>query len=280
MKEIIFSTKLDGLIGVTSSLHENNQLLKDTSLYKIIWITEGEVTIEIDHVITILHKDEIVTLTPLHQIKFISINGEYTTLLFNSNFYCIYGHDNEVSCNGFLFHGSSNVAMLQLSDADTITLNSIIHQFCDESSRNDDFQEEMLRMLLKHFIIACTRMARQHYKISNDNISRFDIIRQFYILVDTHYKEKKQVQDYASMLYKSPKTLTNIFSEYKLTSPLRVIHERIYSEACRLLLNTEKSAKEISDILGFEDIATFSRFFKKMSGDSISDYRKRVKTEH
>ena len=40
-----------------------------------------------------------------------------------------------------------------------------------------------------------------------------------------------------------------------------------------------KSAKEISEILGFEDLATFSRFFKKMNKESLSEYRKREKRE-
>jgi len=76
------------------------------------------------------------------------------------------------------------------------------------------------------------------------------------------------------MLFRSPKTLSNLFASYDLPSPLRLIHERVEAEAKRLLLYTDKSAKEISEILGFEDLATFSRFFKKMSGKSISDFRK------
>lgn len=36
-----------------------------------------------------------------------------------------------------------------------------------------------------------------------------------------------------------------------------------------------KNAKEIADILGFEDLSAFSRFFKNMTGESISTYRKR-----
>ena len=66
-----------------------------------------------------------------------------------------------------------------------------------------------------------------------------------------------------TMLHKSPKTLSNIFSTCKLPSPLRVIHERVEAEAKRLLLYSNKSAKEIADILGFEDQASFSRFFQK-----------------
>ena len=151
--------------------------------------------------------------------------------------------------------------------------------FRQESVIHDNLQEEMLRIVLKRFIITCTRIARQRFGVGQEKEKTFDIIRQYYVLVDRHFKEKKQVQDYADILCRSPKTLSNLFSTCGLPSPLRVIHDRIEAEAMRLLLYTHKSAKEISSILGFEDLSAFSRFFKKMTGESVSDYRKRVKRE-
>ena len=56
------------------------------------------------------------------------------------------------------------------------------------------------------------------------------------------------------------------FTTCGLPSPLRIIHERIEAEAKRLLLYSQKSAKEITEILGFEDQATFSRFFQENDG--------------
>ena len=138
---------------------------------------------------------------------------------------------------------------------------------------------EMLRILLKRFIILCTRIAREKFSVSPEREKAFDMVRQFYVLVDNHFKEKKMVQDYADMLHRSPKTLSNLFTTCGLPSPLRIIHERIEAEAKRLLLYSQKSAKEITEILGFEDQATFSRFFKKMTGESVSEYRKREKRE-
>ena len=158
-------------------------------------------------------------------------------------------------------------------------LEHIIETLREECTVRDNLQEEMLRILLKRFIIVCTRMARLRLEVDQERENGFDIIRQFYVLVDNHFKEKKQVQDYAEMLYRSPKTLSNLFSLYGLNSPLRIIHERVDAEARRLLLYTSKSAKEISEILGFEDLATFSRFFKKMNQKSISDFRREEKKE-
>ncbi len=273
------NTRLNGNIAMTSSYHERASLQRDKTLYKFIWVQSGTLTLEIDHIPMRLEKDEIVTLTPLHHLEVKEVDGEYLTFVFNSNFYCIYGHDNEVSCNGFLFYGSSQVMRLALSVGQSSNLHDIVRIFRQESVIHDNLQEEMLRIVLKRFIITCTRIARQRFGVGQEKEKTFDIIRQYYVLVDRHFKEKKQVQDYADILCRSPKTLSNLFSTCGLPSPLRVIHDRIEAEAMRLLLYTHKSAKEISSILGFEDLSAFSRFFKKMTGESVSDYRKRVKRE-
>ena len=277
--EYIFNTRLRGNIALTDSYHTNLALQKDNTLYKFIWVQSGSLQLEIDHVPTTLVKGEIIALTPLHHIEFKAINGEYLTLLFNSNFYCIFGHDNEVSCNGFLFNGTSNVMQLKLSESQVASLRDITDSLTSEYAIKDNLQEEMLRILLKRFIILCTRIAREKFSVSPEREKAFDMVRQFYVLVDNHFKEKKMVQDYADMLHRSPKTLSNLFTTCGLPSPLRIIHERIEAEAKRLLLYSQKSAKEITEILGFEDQATFSRFFKKMTGESVSEYRKREKRE-
>lgn len=273
------NTPLNGNIAMTYHFHERVPLQRDRTLYKFIWVQSGTLTIEVDHIPMQLGKDEIITLTPLHHLEVKEIDGEYLTFLFNSNFYCIFGHDNEVSCNGFLFYGSSNVMKLKLSEAESSNLHDIVRIFRQESAIHDNLQEEMLRIVLKRFIITCTRIARRKFEVGLENEKAFDIIRRYYVLVDQHFRKKKQVQDYADILCRSPKTLSNLFSSCNQPSPLRVIHERIEAEAKRLLLFTKKSAKEISGLLGFEDQAAFSRFFKKMTGESVSEYKKRVQRE-
>ena len=273
MMDYQLNTPLNGNLAMTSCFHENKALQQNTTLYKFIWVRSGILTVEIDHIPMRLEQDEIACLTPLHHIEIKSVEGEYLTFLFNSNFYCIFGHDDEVSCNGFLFHGSSQVMRLKLSQEQAVNLNDIVRIFRQESAVRDNLQEEMLRIILKRFI-TCTRIAREKCGVTPEQEKAFDIVRRFYILVDQNFREKKQVQDYADLLFRSPKTLSNLFSSCGVPSPLRIIHERVEAEAKRLLLYTPKSAKEISELLGFEDLSTFSRFFKKMTGESVSDFRK------
>ncbi len=270
---LTYRTKLKGAVILTDKYHDEKAIQEEKGLYKFIWVRNGSITMEIDHQEMVLKENSIISLTNLQHLDFKSIDGEYLTLLFNGNFYCIHVNDHEVSCNGLLFNGSSHLIHFILHDDEANELSYIADIMKREFVVTDSFQEEMLRIQLKHFIICCTRVARQRMEITQEKEARFEIVRQYYNLVDEHYRTKKQVQDYADLLHKSPKTLSNIFSLCKLPSPLRVIRERVEAEAKRLLLYSNKSIKEITDILGFEDQATFSRFFKSMTGKSAMQYR-------
>lgn len=183
---------------------------------------------------------------------------------FNREFYCIVDHDKEVSCVGFLFYGSSERMFITLNDDDQRKIDLLLQVFYDEFTTTDVVQGEMLMVLLKRLIIIVTRLAKQQY-ISKDDLpdDKLDVIRKFNLLVESHYRTQHQVKYYADQLFKSPKTISNLFALYNHKSPLTVIQERIIIEAKRLLTYTDKSAKEIAGELGFEDAAHFSRFFKK-----------------
>lgn len=128
---------------------------------------------------------------------------------------------------------------------------------CAEYAVNDGLREEMLRMQLKRFIIVCTRAAREHFGVDGPREQLFDTVRRFHVLVDEHFRTHKRVQDYAELLHRSPKTLSNLFAACGRPSPLSVIHDRVNAEARRLLLYTDKSAKEIGYLLGYEDTGGF-----------------------
>ncbi|HOO43367.1 MAG TPA: helix-turn-helix domain-containing protein [Bacteroidales bacterium] len=271
--EYTYITPLQGSLIVTDDFHSKDSLLRNKDLYKFIWVREGFVDIEIDHMGIHLEKDQVIPLSNLHHLTITGLEGKYVAILFNSNFYCIFKSDNEVSCNGFLFTGYSDPMRMQLNVSQSETLERIITDIDREYLENDSLKEEMLRLHLKRFIIVCTRIARDKFSIEPGNESTFYLFRQFLTLVDRYYKEKKKVREYAGILNRSPKTLTNLFALNNLPSPLHFIHERILAEAKRMLLYSNKNAKEISDILGFDDMATFSRFFKRTSGLSITEFR-------
>lgn len=100
-----------------------------------------------------------------------------------------------------------------------------------------------------------------------------DIVREYNFLVEQHFKTRHTVAEYADLLNKSPKTLANLFGKFTQSTLLQFIQERRMLEARRLLRYTDKSVKEIANDLGFEDVQTFSRFFKTNEKTSPTAYR-------
>jgi AraC family transcriptional activator of pobA len=91
-------------------------------------------------------------------------------------------------------------------------------------------------------------------------------------LVESHFYKHHDVAFYASKLNKSPKTLSNLFSNIN-RPPLSIIHDRILIHARRQIYYTAFSIKEIAHQLGYKDVQTFSRFFRNREGISPAQYR-------
>jgi AraC-like DNA-binding protein len=241
---------------------------------KFIWNRDSrDLEIEVDGIKLILKANQLLCCTYNQDISIPKQTNKITLLFFNREFYCIHTYDREVSCNGLLFFGSDYTPILQLDQEEIESLGTLIEVLRKEFKISDNNQEEMLRILLKRFIIRATRLARKQLLKENSKTEEVDIVRQFNSLVEEHFKGKKTVGDYAELMHKSPKTIANIFTKVSKLSPLQVIHERIVVEAKRLLIYTENPIKSIGYELGYEDYAQFSKFFKKMTGMYPQEFR-------
>ncbi len=194
---------------------------------------------------------------------------------FDREFYCIVDHDKEVSCAGFLFYGSAQKMFVSLDEHNRRQTELLLEVFQDEFETPDSIQGEMMQVLLKRLIIIVTRLAKEQYIAEKElTADKLDLVRKYNMMVESHYKTEHQVRFYADQLFKSPKTLANVFALYSYKSPIMVIQDRIMMEAKRLLFYTEKTSKEIAFELGFEDANHFSKFFKKHAGQPPTEFKR------
>lgn len=275
MKLDYHNIKDEGKFTITSfQCGPSLQLLQEKGLYKIVWCTEGEKKIVVDGYDVTLKKNQVLFCTPVNIVDIPKDNYGLIAFVFNREFYCIQHNDPEVSCMGLLFYGSSNAPIIDLNEKDQRSFNALLILFQEEFETKDHIQGEMLRTLLKRMLITSTRLIKQETNQADLSLKQVDLIRKFNILVEQHYKEKHQVAEYAELLYKSPKTLSNFFKKHNVSSPLKIINERIAAEAKRLLLYSDKSAEEIAYELGYKEPSHFSKFFKKQTGSSPLAFRK------
>ncbi|MCP4522298.1 MAG: helix-turn-helix transcriptional regulator [Cytophagales bacterium] len=252
---------------------ENQHLLNESqpSELSLLWFKSDNNRILIDNVEYTLNKNHIISLTEFHNIESIETH-EVQLIKWNRDFYCIVDHDSEVSCKGILYYGASKVPIIQPNDEDLDILVTVLKMFQLELESRDNLQLEMLQMMLKRLLILCTRIYKRQ-NLNTDSNSNIDIIREYNYLVEQHFKEKHTVNEYADLLHKSPKTLSNLFKKHSEITPLKFIQNRIMLEARRLLTHSSLSVSEIGYELGFSDVQVFSRFFKKQEGCSPQKFK-------
>ena len=278
MKLEFRENKLDSILGLTDDIKNDEKRFSVTeNTIKLLWNRNEEaVKLFVDGISFDLLPNQIVTTTYLQNISFRESELPISAFLFNREFYCISDHDEEVSCNGILFFGTQDLPIITIPIGQQKRFDTLYDVFVEEFSTPDKIQGDMLQMMLKRLIIMSTRLAKEQLIVKELNNDQIDVIRKFNYLVDVHYKTKRKVSDYADLLFKSPKTLSNLFSIYNQKSPQQIILDRLALEAKRLINFTDKQNQEIAYDLGFNDPAHFSRFFKKMTLLTPSQYREKA----
>lgn len=246
---------------------------KRDDLYKIVWAMDADLTLGLDGYRVFLQKNQLLFATPLNQLDVDIENKDVVVYTFNREFYCIRDHDAEVSCNGFLFLGSSTPIFVALREKEQRSFRLLYEFFVEEFENIDHIQGEMLLVLLKRLLIKSVRIARKTLPVEDMPQTKLDTIRKFNLLVEMHFREKHKVSEYADLLHMTPKSLPNLFSRYFNKSPLKVISERIILESKRLLDFSDRNINEIAMTLGFEEVSHFSKFFKTQVGLSPTEYK-------
>lgn len=105
--------------------------------------------------------------------------------------------------------------------------------------------------------------------VLNANLSKFI---EFKLVVETHLADQQSVREIADKLALTTNSLYRIVKDYAGVSPKDFITNRLMIEAQRKLQYANLSVKELAYELGFNDPDYFSRFFKKCTGKTVSEF--------
>ncbi|MBL4753424.1 MAG: helix-turn-helix transcriptional regulator [Flavobacteriales bacterium] len=252
---------------------QNSQVLNEKleRSLMVLWFESGTNEVLIDDEAYNFVKNQVVFLTEFHQIEVKSIE-KVRFLRFNRPFYCILDNDSEIGCKGILFYGATRLPFIQIPEEELEKFETLWKMFTIEMESNDSLQTDMLQTMLKRYLILCTRLYKTQAHYPKEKLNS-DIIREFNFLVEEHYKTKHTVAEYADLLHKSPKTISNVFAKMGSITPLQYIQERKILEARRLLRHTDMQIQEVAYDIGYDNIQAFSRFFKKQEGVSPSEFK-------
>lgn len=140
--------------------------------------------------------------------------------------------------------------------------------YIDKHPTDTEIVLAYLNVLLAELNSAYFR-SKEPGNILNSNLSKFI---EFKLVVETHLTEQPSVNTIAEKLALTTNSLYRIVKEYSGLSPKDFFTNRLIIEAQRKLQYSNLSIKELAYELGFNDPDYFSRFFKKCTGKSVSEF--------
>lgn len=139
-------------------------------------------------------------------------------------------------------------------------------------------KREMVQNALAAFLLEVSNIwIENHWDLLNEphQVHYEYILKSFFNSLMQNYRREHLVSFYAEQLNITPQYLSLIIKDLTGRTPSQFIFERLYCEARALLDCPDLSIKEISEQLYFSDQSAFGKFFKKRSGISPVDFRKK-----
>jgi len=254
--------------GIADQPHRHNY-------YTIVWPVTATGRHIVDFKEYAIQPNHIFFVSPgqVHQI-ITDPNPTGYVLLFTPEFLEKNSIRNDFIANLKLFKKSDETPPLPVTDKMADQLRIFADQMVSAFQLQNDMFLEIIGAYLKLFLIECNN----HCSLSpGSNLQNIEVsktlVKNFKEAVEINYAQNHQVQYYAEALNVTPNYLNNVIKTSMNISAKEFIQNKLILEAKRMVVFTEKSAKEIGFEIGFDDPSHFSKFFKSNTGQSLQEFK-------
>lgn len=189
--------------------------------------------------------------------------------------------------NAGFFHPLNKAAVGQLRKAGSINyyqlaptaFKKIQSLLANTSQEYIDQQEGFLDIIQANLHILIIELARLNNQGRSQKAGDYsqDRLEVLLALIEKYGKVHKQVAQYAAMMNVSPFQLNSITKTMLGKTCSALINEYMILESKRYLLSTTNQVSQIADLLGYDDVSYFIRFFKKHTSLSPEQFRQNYK---
>lgn len=177
----------------------------------------------------------------------------------------------------FSFFNMEAEHIINITNKESELIQQAFKDIITEYERFSPEKDYLLRNYIYILLLRIRDIYRPHAKKLMEGATRsMKIANEFKHLVEKNFITIRSVQQYAKMLYITPKHLSEVIKEHTGKSPRQLINDMLLLEAKVLLGSSNKSITEIAYTLCFEDQSHFSHFIKKHTGCTPLELRKKL----
>ena len=226
------------------------------------------------------HKNDLTIILPGHIMHPLECSDDFTyALLFISpkmlddlRFHT-FSHD---------YEKFNNAPFCSLTDQQAAHLLAIVDQLAIIANHTDlelphRYQALLAQLAVGYEFLNYYRRDQDRQWAENRYVETFN---RFCDLVVKHYRESREVKYYASLMNITPKHLSRVIrAATGGLSPGQWIEQYVTAQAKRLIeTHATPTLQETAYMLGFSEPTSFYRFFKRVTGMTAKQYRRKTST--
>lgn len=244
--------------------------------------TSGMAVIKVFSVSRQISRNDLVTILPMQSVSIREVSPDFSMTYFKIDktmFLDIMSSLGKVT-PGFFFFMRNNF-QIELNRSQVLRFRSFCRVIDFRSNTDDPFfhRETILHLLRIYFwdyYVYFQKTANQHTAPVPLNSNKENIALRFAMLVNEHYKKHKEMAFYADKLCITPQYLTRTIQEVNGQSARELLADYIILEIKTLLRDANLEIKDVVRQTGFSNQSSLSRFFRRYTGMSPTEYRRTI----
>ena len=267
--------KLPYYISTGNRLHNLPHHSFLTDYFVIGLCVKGQVSLEFDGNIHMISANELLVLAPANILHFLSVSDDFrSVVLFFDKYYLLKNLNDPFILERLNFFKGGRNTVLKLDDDETGRFIGICDTIKEKIASDKYYKDEMIRTLIFYLLLETAEIHKMHSLPQSPTASRSeDLYFKLIDLIKIYIQQHRDVKFYAGQLFVSSKHLLQSVKNASGKTPLQIINESIVAIAMILLSDRNLNVSQVSDQLNFSSIASFSRFFKKMTGKTAVQYK-------
>lgn len=262
-------------IGALETTEQNDDLRQDRLRhYELLWFKSSPGTIWIDSHPYEVKSNSIYYLQPGRLIRYkINNNVRGYSISFSSDFLYKSLLYTRITAWFDVYEIQQKTPVIETDDDMETEIEDIARKMQKEFFNTHKMRTEILAGLLNMLMIHLSgKIYADTTEISYSK--ELELVRKFKSLLKKNFVSMKLVADYANELYVTPNYLNRTVKKITGYTASYHIQQQIIIEAKIQAMHSDISMKEIAYLLGFDNLAHFSKFFKNNSGMSFTNFKK------
>lgn len=263
-----------------------SQTQSNHQYYEMVYVKKGISVFDIEGVKTTIGPNDILIIKPQkkHALKVQHDNvGEFIVLYFS--FTRGIGkkgvtYPSDISIEDFInfFTGHHTGAFLKLKVNHKNDIITLLNRIVTEQAEEQFGSEFLVYLLILELFVMISRVLKLEWErsISDDSPKQKELVQLAVEYIQNYFEREINLSDICGYVFLSPSYFARIFKKETGHSPISfLIHTRI-ERAKELLAGSHNKASDIALSVGFSNQQRFNETFKKITGMTPLEYRKKA----